>query len=281
MWSWRCDAREMPLSDEFRSALVTGASSGLGAAFTDMLLAEGVQVWGTARARERVADRPRFHGLALELSDPASIAAAWAGAEEASGGIDLLINNAGAGLFGPFAQADEREWARQIEVLLLGPARLAQLGLRAMMSRNRGCVVNVASLAVDFPIPYMSAYDAAKAGLSALSASLDLEGAGSEVRVIDFRPGDYRTTFNSSMRPTFNQAAADAPRRVWDRLEALLRDAPEPTCAARDLRIALAGRRRGVVRSGGFFQARLAPFLHRFASSRLSARVQRRYFRLD
>jgi uncharacterized protein len=252
----------------------------LGAAFVDMLVGEGVEVWGTARSRERVPDRERFHGLALELSDKLSIDAVWAAAERDSGGIDLLINNAGAGQFAAFATQGDVAWEQQLAVLLLGPARLARHALPAMRARGRGCIVNVSSLAVDFPIPFMSAYDAAKAGLSALSASLDLEGADTQVRVLDFRPGDYRTSFNQAMHISPSHLDPGAPVRVWTRLEALSASAPQAARAARDLRAALVRRRRGVVRSGSFFQARLAPWLQRFAPLRLSALVQRRYFGL-
>jgi len=271
----------MSLRDAFRTALVTGAASGLGAAFVAMLRAEGVEVWGTSRQRERVPDRDGFHGLVLELADEASIAAAWAEAERASGGIDLVVNNAGEGVFTPFATMPADAWDTGLRVLLHGPAALARHALSAMQPRGRGCVVNVTSLAVEFPIPYMSAYVTAKAGLAALSASLALECAGTPVWVMDFRPGDYRTAFNDAMRPaTLDAPGAEVPSRAWRRVEELMRRAPDPARAGADLRRALVQRRRGVVRSGSFFQARLAPFLQRFASQRLSAWVQRRYFDL-
>ena len=273
----------MPLSDQFRTALVTGAASGLGAAFVAMLRSEGVEVWGTSRTRDRVPDSTGFHGLVLELAEPASIEAAWGEAERASGGIDLLVNNAGAGVFAPFAAMSDAEWDGQMRLLLHGPAMLARRAWRAMHARGRGCIVNVTSLAAEFPIPYFCAYDSAKAGLAACTAGLVLEAEGSPVRVIDFRPGDYRTNFNNAMRaaPAGGEGAADAAvARVWRRLEGLLHDAPEPARAAADLCTALRRGRGGVVRSGSFFQAKLAPFLQRFASQRLSAWVQRRYFDL-
>lgn len=269
----------MPLRDQFGTALVTGASSGLGAAFTEMLLAEGIAVWGTSRRPEVMASRPGLRTLALELADDASIRRAWAEAERESGGIDLLVNNAGAGLFGEFDRLTDEEVRAQIEILLIGPALLARQACAAMRARGRGCVVNISSLAAEFPIPYLVPYSAAKAGLAGLSAGLCLETAGSGVRVIDFRPGDYRTRFNDTMRPQPG-AAGERGARVWRRLEGLLQSAPAPRRAADDLRRALLRGRSGVVRSGSFFQAWLAPLLQRFASQGLSRRVQRRYFEL-
>ena len=89
----------MPLSDHIRTALVTGAGSGLGEAFAAMLRTEGVRVWGTARDPARLVSQPNFFPVHLELGDRESVLAAWQRAESESGGIDLLVNNAGAALF--------------------------------------------------------------------------------------------------------------------------------------------------------------------------------------
>jgi NAD(P)-dependent dehydrogenase (short-subunit alcohol dehydrogenase family) len=121
----------------------------------------------------------------------------------------------------------------------------------------------------------MSGYNVAKAGLSALSESLMFESRGSAVRVIDFRPGDYRTNFNRAMQ---NDSASDSTRGAWSALEAALAAAPRPERAARDLRRALIAGRSGVVRSGSFFQARLAPALARLLPRSWVRAATARYF---
>ena len=128
--------------------------------------------------------------------------------------VDILINNAGFGVFGGFVEKDFAVWQRQIEIMLVNTARLSHAALRVMLRRNRGALVNVSSLAAEFPLPYQSAYNLVKAGLSALSESLILETRGTGVIVIDFRPGDYRTDFEASVeRPA---AITDAPQqRAW------------------------------------------------------------------
>jgi len=271
----------MPLNRIFRTALVTGAASGLGAAFAAMLRAEGVQVWGTSRQLARVPDGPDFRGLEMDLADRDSLAEAWRAAEAQSGGIDLLVNNAGAGLWGAYeglpASAIERQWA----VLMQGPADLTRLALQAMRVRGAGGIVQVTSLAVEFPIPYMAPYVSAKAGLAGLAAALVLETHGTGVRVLDFRPGDFRTGFNRAVERAGTGDEKGRAARVWRRQEVLMAGAPEPERAARDLRRALAAQSVGVVRSGSFFQARIAPMLARFASPGLSRWVQRRYFHLS
>ena len=116
-------------------------------------------------------------------------------------GFDIVINNAGyGGVFGPLARGDFAPWQRQIDAMLATTARLTHTALRGMLACNRGCIVNVSSLVVNFPLPYMSAYNTAKAGLSALSESLIFETRGTGVTIIDFRPGDYRTDFNNAIK---------------------------------------------------------------------------------
>ncbi len=273
------------VSDLYPTAFVTGASAGLGRAFSAMLLAEGVRVWGTARDPSRLASlaaNPAFTAVGLDLADAAAAGSALDHAAVAAGGaFDLVVQNAGYGAFGEFTATDFAVWQAQLEAMLLTTARLSQTALRGMRAKDRGCLVHVASLAVEFPLPFMSGYNMAKAGLSALSESLIFETRGTGVTVIDFRPGDYRTAFNQAMQTTTAAPAAD-PRlaRAWLALESNLEAAPLPVRAAADLRRALRRRRSGVVRSGSFFQARLAPLLARLAPASLVRATTARYFGL-
>lgn len=273
------------LATIYRHAFVTGVSGGLGRAMAEMLLAEGVRVWGTARETARIQDlvtKTGFTPLALDLADSAGAERAFVDAAAQAGGVfDLVINNAGFGVFAPFAAADFSVWQRQIDAMLTTTMRLSHAALGRMLGQNRGALVNVASLAVEFPLPFMAGYNVAKAGLSALSESLIFETRGTGVNVIDFRPGDYRTAFNQSMQSLSPASPADADARLtraWQMLEANLHAAPAPARAARDLRHALLKRRSGTVRSGSFFQACLAPLLVRFSPSGLRRAVLARYF---
>lgn len=276
----------MRLSDLYRTAFVTGASAGLGRAFAAMLVSEGVEVWGTARDAARLADfiqrsPGRFHPLPLDLGDASGSEAAFQrAAAETPDGFDVVVQNAGfGGAFGDFADADFGAWEKQLEAMLLTTARLSRAALRGMRERNRGCLVHVSSLAAEFPLPFMSGYNVAKAGLSALSESLIFETRGTGVTVIDFRPGDYRTDFNHAMQATTKVATSDARHaRAWLALENNLQASPPPVRAAADLRRALARPRSGVVRSGSFFQARVAPLLARLAPESTVRSVTARYF---
>lgn len=272
------------LSALHRTAFVTGASTGLGRAFTEMLLEDGVQVWGTSRDPKRLADfRPRagagFTPVALELRDGAGAERVFLAADRAAGGFDLVINNAGYGVFAEFAATDFPAWEEQLQVMLVNTARLSHLALRGMLARSRGALVNISSLAAEFPLPFQSAYNIAKAGLTALNESLMIELAGTGVIVLDVRPGDYRTDFEGSIRRPQGNAPARV-ERAWTAFAAMMQTGPEPEHAAAALRRALLRNRSATVRTGRFFQATLAPFLARFGSLDLKRRVQARYFQI-
>jgi short-subunit dehydrogenase len=268
------------VSDLHRTAFVTGASTGLGRAFAEMLLADGVSVWGTARDPARLAalaGHPNFRAVVLDLGNGDKAEAVFHAAENAAGGFDLVINNAGYGVFAPFTATDFSVWQEQLEVMLVNTARIAHLALRGMVTRRRGALVNISSLAAEFPLPFQSAYNIAKSGLSALNESLMLEFAGTGIVILDVRPGDYRTDFEGVVR---RPPGEKTPRmgRAWAAFEKMMQSGPAPAHAAAALRRALLRNRSGTVRIGRFFQAVLAPLLARFGSLALKRRLQARYF---
>lgn len=271
-----------PLSSLYRTAFITGASAGLGRAFAELLLAEGVRVWGTARDAARLTPletNTHFTAVVLDLEKPDEAAAAFVTAATVAGGFDLVVNNAGYGVFAPFTGVDFSIWQKQLDAMLGATARLSHSALRDMLAKNRGCLVNVASLATDFSLPFMSGYNVAKSGLSALSESLICETRGTGVVVIDFRPGDFCTGFNKAMQAESRPSGADARlAHAWQTLEKNLSEAPPPKYAAAGLRKALLRQRSGTVRCGSFFQAQLAPFLIRFAPPGLRRAIIAHYF---
>jgi short-subunit dehydrogenase len=247
-----------------------------------MLLAEGLLVWGTSRDLSRLQDLTarhpgRFTPVVLELADGEAVAETFLAADRAAGGFDVVVNNAGYGLLAEFSTMEFAEWRDQIEAMLVQPARIAQLTLQGMLARNHGALVNISSLAAEFPLPFQSGYNVVKAGLSALNESLMIETKGTGVSIVDFRPGDYRTDFETSVR---RPAHSDSARleTAWRAFAAMMQTGPSPDHAAAALRHALWRRGSCTVRTGRFFQAVVAPFLTRFGSLELKRRIQAAYF---
>jgi NADP-dependent 3-hydroxy acid dehydrogenase YdfG len=184
-----------------RPALVTGASSGIGAATAERLAAAGHPVILTARRLDRLeglAERLRADGaeavaIALDLADTASIDACAAAAVDVLGPLDVVVANAGKISSATALADDPDEFATNVHVNLLGTQRLlARLG-PAMVAQGHGDLVLVTSDVVVHPRTHMASYVAAKAGLEGLARAMQMELEGTGVRVGMVRPGPSST----------------------------------------------------------------------------------------
>lgn len=245
------------LADRHAVALVTGASSGIGKAIAEALFNEGLAVYGTSRNPNRANLNPDIQWLPFEGGQADATVRFISENKDLLTRINILVNNAGSSCFGEVENQSPAALSNQVQLLLEAPMALTRAVLPEMRARGGGAIVNVSSLAAEFPLPYMAAYTAAKAGLSAYTRSLILTEAGKGVQLIDFQLGDFRTAFNEAMAPAQELSARE--QRAWDQFEKHLLAGPPPEQAARDLLEALARGKSGTVRSGGFFQARLAP----------------------
>lgn len=266
--------------ERYRSALVTGASSGIGKAVARELLRAGVEVTGTSRDPERAqaGGLGGLRWLAFEGGSAAGVQAFIDANRELLGGVDILINNAGWGVFGSVAGTPEDTTDRQLQLLLEAPIRLTRAVLPGMRGRGSGAILNVSSLAAIFPLPYMATYSAGKAGLSAFTQSLILGNEAAGVTLIDFQAGDFRTAFNERM--TRASALGRGEQAAWEQIERHLRAAPGAEVAARDMLRALERGRSGLVRSGSAFQKWIAPLGVRALPAGLLLRAIRWYYKL-
>src|SRR5262252_4063756 len=206
---------------------VTGASAGIGLAMAKSLITHGHQVWGTSRNVDRLTNIGGLHPICLDLTDRDSIQAAFKSAVSEAGHFDVLINNAGAGHFGPAESLPMETIASQFQILVFGQIELMQLALRHMRSRGEGLIINVTSLASRLPVPFMAAYNAAKAALASFTMSIQLELPHSGVRITDLQPGDIRTEFNQSVIVSDNVAGGDTKiARTWKVVERNMKNAP-------------------------------------------------------
>jgi NADP-dependent 3-hydroxy acid dehydrogenase YdfG len=186
-----------------RTAVVTGASAGIGAAIAHALGALG---WSVALGARRVAlleevgrgveaAGGRAFAHALDVTDAASIDAFFAGAESVLGPIDVLVSNAGIGVPGRLHEVAVADLERELRTNLIGPMLVTRRALPSMIAGKRGDLVFISSMNVVEPRPFQVGYTAAKAGIEGMAQVLrrDLEGTG--VRATIVRPGATRSEF--------------------------------------------------------------------------------------
>jgi short-subunit dehydrogenase len=262
---------------------LTGASSGIGRAIAHGLLARGDEVWGTSRSLERIPKMPRWHGVRLDLADPLSIEEAFNAALAEAGYFNVLINNAGAGHFGPAELLPPETIASQFQILVFGQIQLMQLALRHMQARGEGLIINVTSLASRLPVPFMAAYNAAKSALASFTMSIQLELGNSRVHVVDLQPGDIRTEFNqgviksTKLNPRYDAKVV----RTWKVVEGVMKSAPGPDLVARHvLSLINADRPPPRIAVGDVFQSKIAPLIFRFLPQRLRLWGLKRYYQI-
>jgi short-subunit dehydrogenase len=265
-----------------KKIFLTGASSGIGKAIAIALAEEGHQVWGTSRDIARLSQLTNVHPLALDLGDSISIANAFAAAVRDAGKIDVLINNAGSGHFGPAENLSAETISNQFQLLVFGHIQLMQLALAAMRDQG-GLIINVTSLASRLPVPFMAAYNAAKAAMAVFTMSIQLELPDSKVRIVDLQPADICTNFNDAVPRASRYDASYEPRvaRTWDAVERNLKNAPKPELvAARVCQLIAGDAPPPRLTVGDFFQGTVAPFIFRFLPQRVRIWGLKKYYGL-
>jgi short-subunit dehydrogenase len=230
-------------SPEYRTALVTGASSGIGAALARKLASEGIEVVLAARrtgalrelAKEIESSGGRAHVRPLDASDPVATAERIQAVDEEIGGLDIVVANAGRG---------EGKWGGNltwddcgpvIAVNVAGAAATLTAVLGRMVERGRGHLVGISSIAAYRGLPKFAAYSASKAFLSTFLESLRIDLRGTGVHVTDIRPGFVKTpmTKDNGRMPfliTADSAAASILKAI--RAQRSVYAFPLPTAAA-------------------------------------------------
>jgi NAD(P)-dependent dehydrogenase (short-subunit alcohol dehydrogenase family) len=191
---------------EARTALVTGASSGIGAAIAKAFGALGWRVAIGARRKDRLVEVARdleqaggrAFAHALDVTQPASIDAFFDAAREALGPADVVVSNAGVGVPNLLHEARVEDLRKELDTNLFGPMLLARRAIPALVELGRGDLVFISSLNAVAPRTFQAAYTASKAGLEGLAKVIQMELEGTGVRSTIVRPGPTGSEFGAS-----------------------------------------------------------------------------------
>ncbi|HVD19245.1 MAG TPA: oxidoreductase [Propionibacteriaceae bacterium] len=196
-----------------KTALITGASSGIGEA-TALHLAElGYTVYAGARRVERMSDLADrgIRTRSVDVTDDPSMVALVEAILADTGRIDVLVNNAGYGLYGALEDVPVEEARRQFDVNIFGLARMTQLVLPQMRAQRDGYIVNISSMGGKIWEPLGSWYHASKFAVEGLSDSLRVEVAAFGIKVVIIQPGTIRSEWSGIAADKLEAASANTP----------------------------------------------------------------------
>jgi NAD(P)-dependent dehydrogenase (short-subunit alcohol dehydrogenase family) len=237
-----------------RTALVTGASSGIGKATAERLSKAGFKVYGTSR-RAAPSDPQPFEMLTLDVTSDESVAAAVAQMLRREGRIDALVNNAGFSTAPAGAEESSMAQARAVfDTNFFGIARMTRAVVPHMRRQRSGRIINIGSIFGFLPAPYMALYAATKHAVEGYSESLDHELRTMGVRVSVIEPANTRTQFEANLlEPDAKlDEYRDVRASVGKRLTELIDEADEPAVVAETvLKAALAARPKLRYTAGG------------------------------
>lgn len=172
--------------------LITGGSSGIGKSIGDYLSAKDFTVVGTSRNPKNYSDS-KFKLLTLDVQNEISIYNAIDSILKDYGKIDVLINNAGAGITGPIEEIPMDEIKRNFETNFFGPIRVIKAVLPQMRQQNSGLIINITSIAGYMGLPYRGIYSASKGALELITEAFRMEIKDFNIQMTNIAPGDFAT----------------------------------------------------------------------------------------
>lgn len=172
--------------------LVTGGSSGIGKAICEHLKLAGYEVFGTSRNPDSYTGHT-FPLLELDVTNKESIDGCVRELVSRTGRLDVLINNAGAGITGPLEEIPADAIRQNLETNFIGPVQMIQSVLPQMRKQGGGLIINITSLAAYMGLPFRGVYSSSKAALEVMTEAIRLEVRDFNIRVTNLAPGDYAT----------------------------------------------------------------------------------------
>lgn len=249
-WFARCKpGHDRLMTDDSKVWFITGTSRGLGRVWAEAALERGDRVVATARDIDRLGSLLARHPdtvlpLALDVTDPTAAKAAVTRGHRHFGRLDVVVNNAGYGLFGAVEEISQTQARAQLETNLLGPLWVTQAALPILRAQHSGHIIQVSSIGGVAAFPLLGMYNASKWGLEGFTEALAQEVAPAGIHVTLVEPGPYGTDWNGASAvwaeplQSYDQfrsarrAAAARHRPIDPRVTATailaLVDAPEP-----------------------------------------------------
>ena len=244
-------------------ALITGGSSGIGLALSELLIKEGYHVYSVSRNPERGPVSHHFTPLKFDLLETDKISAFAENFCNQFGVPDILVNNAGNGAFYEWDYFPPDEIKKQIDLLFTAPVMLCR-SLAPHMSRGqRGTILNLSSLATLYPLPYMPLYNAGKSALSSFTRSMMLEYPNFP-KWIDFKMGDVRTDFNESASKQDQKNLSPKAKFAWEQIDKQLKDSISVKVAARQILRSIQENQSTICHGGSFFHASFLVWVAKF-----------------
>ncbi len=173
--------------------LITGGSSGIGKSIGTFLTEKGYTVYGTSRNPDRFTNFEPFELLELDVADTKSIIATVKIIEKKHGRLDVLINNAGAGITGPIEEIPEEEILKNFTTNYFGPVNVTKAVLPLMRKQGSGMIINITSIAGYMGLPYRGIYSASKAALEITTEAWRMELKDFNIKMTNVAPGDFAT----------------------------------------------------------------------------------------
>jgi len=238
--------------------LISGASSGLGKATASYLAKHNYRVFGTSREPEQHKNRDKCELLYFDLNQPQTAGPLVEQLIEKAGRLDVLINNAGAGITGPIEEIDPEAVQTHFSTNLFGTLALTQKVLPHMRKQGSGLIINVTSIGGYMGLPYRGIYSASKGALGIMSEALRMEVKRFGVDVVTLAPGDYATDI--AARRIYSPLKKDSPyhdryKYALDTIDEHVDDGSDPLEFARMVdRIIKLKKRKVHFKSGSFLQ---------------------------
>lgn len=172
--------------------LITGGSSGIGKSIGEFLIGKNFKVYGTSRNPNKYKDS-KFPIISLDVTKQETITSCVEAVLNAEGRLDVLVNNAGAGITGPLEETPEVEIKNNFETNFFGPVNVIKAVLPQMRQQKSGLIINITSIAGYMGLPYRGVYSASKAALEIITEAFRMELKDFNVSMSNIAPGDFAT----------------------------------------------------------------------------------------